>query len=129
MSLSGHFRPILHLILLIWKSSVYYNSPSRLVILIREICNTIIKLATAFLDGDTLFNFIDQVRIYFFLIYLCQINSRNVFMMFFQFRFLRDNFVLLFLSCILQFLCWLIGRLFCLLPIIQINVPPNIYFL
>ena len=33
------FKPILHTIMLIWKHSTYYNTPSRLVILIREICN------------------------------------------------------------------------------------------
>ena len=60
MSLGDHFRPILHLILLVWKSSVYYNTPSRLVILMREICNTVINHATKYLDGDSLFNLIDQ---------------------------------------------------------------------
>jgi dynein heavy chain len=37
------FVPIMHVILLIWKYSQNYNTPSRLVVLIREICNAIIS--------------------------------------------------------------------------------------
>lgn len=55
-----YFKPIMHLILLIWKSSSYYNKPSRLVILIREISNTLIRQANVYLNGDALFNLIDQ---------------------------------------------------------------------
>jgi len=36
------FVPIMHTILLIWTYSQHYNTPSRLVVLIREICNAII---------------------------------------------------------------------------------------
>ena len=54
-----HFRPILHIVLLVWKSSAYYNTPSRLVILMREICNTIIRHATVYLNGDTIFELIE----------------------------------------------------------------------
>ena len=39
------FIPIMHTILLIWKNSKYYNTPPRLVVLIREICNAIITKA------------------------------------------------------------------------------------
>ena len=39
------FYPIMHTILLIWKNSTYYNTPSKLVVLIREICNAIISQA------------------------------------------------------------------------------------
>jgi dynein heavy chain len=39
------FIPIMHTILLIWKNSHYYNTPPRLVVLIREICNAIITKA------------------------------------------------------------------------------------
>ena len=53
------FRPILHSLLLVWKSSAYYNTPARLVIIIREICNTLIKAATTYLQGDTIFDLID----------------------------------------------------------------------
>ena len=33
------FVPIMHTILMIWTYSSYYNTPARLVVLIREICN------------------------------------------------------------------------------------------
>lgn len=39
------FYPIMHTILLIWEKSRYYNTPPRLVVLIREICNAIITKA------------------------------------------------------------------------------------
>jgi dynein heavy chain len=57
--LSQHFKPILHLILLVWKSSAYYNTASRLVILMREICNTLIDQASNYLNGDAIFDLID----------------------------------------------------------------------
>lgn len=37
------FVPIMHTILLIWTYSSYYNTPARLLVLIREICNAIIN--------------------------------------------------------------------------------------
>ena len=58
--LGNHFKPIIHLILLVWKSSAYYNTPARLVILMREICNTLIRHASNYLDGSALFELIDQ---------------------------------------------------------------------
>jgi len=36
------FVPIMHTILMIWTYSEFYNTPARLVVLIREICNAII---------------------------------------------------------------------------------------
>ena len=54
-----HFPPIMHLILLVWKSSAYYNTTSRLVILMREICNTIIRQASTYLNGDAIFELIE----------------------------------------------------------------------
>jgi len=39
------FEPMMHLLLLIWTHSKFYNTPARLVVLIREICNTIITQA------------------------------------------------------------------------------------
>ncbi len=36
------FVPIMHTILLIWTYSQHYNTPARLLVLIREICNAII---------------------------------------------------------------------------------------
>jgi dynein heavy chain len=50
------FVPIMHTILLIWQNSKYYNTPTRLVVLIREICNAIIEKAREFVSGATIFN-------------------------------------------------------------------------
>ncbi|KAL4106224.1 hypothetical protein PRIC1_004278 [Phytophthora ramorum] len=54
------FRPICHSVLLIWKSSRFYNTPARLVVLIRQICNEIIRKAMTHLNGEKLFELIDQ---------------------------------------------------------------------
>ena len=43
VEISELFVPIMHTILLIWTHSQNYNTPSRLVVLIREICNAIIN--------------------------------------------------------------------------------------
>jgi dynein heavy chain len=43
------FRPLFHCILLVWKHSKQYNSTTRMVILIREICNDLIMRAENFL--------------------------------------------------------------------------------
>jgi len=59
-NLSNHFTPIIHLLLMVWKSSAYYNTTSRLVIMIREICNTLIRQASIFLNGDEIFELIDS---------------------------------------------------------------------
>ena len=45
------FIPIMHTILMIWKESKFYNTPPRLVVLIREICNQIISRAKEFVNG------------------------------------------------------------------------------
>jgi dynein heavy chain len=52
------FIPILHTILLIWNHSQYYNTPARLVVLIREICNAVINQARSYLGGKEIFEFI-----------------------------------------------------------------------
>lgn len=57
--LVNHFRPIIHLVLLVWKSSAYYNTPARLVVLMREICNTLIRQASDYLNGDTIFELLE----------------------------------------------------------------------
>jgi hypothetical protein len=36
------FKPVMHLIMLVWRHSKHYNSPARLVTLIRELCNDLI---------------------------------------------------------------------------------------
>lgn len=58
-SLVGHFHPIIYLLLMVWKSSPYYSSPARLVILMREICNSLIKQSSAYLNGDAIFDLVE----------------------------------------------------------------------
>ena len=52
------FYPIMHTILLIWKNSTFYNTPSKLVVLIREICNAIISQVLRFINGEQIFSLI-----------------------------------------------------------------------
>ena len=54
------FVPIMHTILLIWKHSKYYNTPPRLVVLIREICNEIIRKAREHVSGSEIFALISS---------------------------------------------------------------------
>ena len=49
------FVPIMHTILLIWNHSQNYNTPARLVVLIRQICNAIIKQCRGTIDGPKVF--------------------------------------------------------------------------
>jgi len=58
--ISELFVPILHTILLIWQYSQHYNTPSRLVVLIREICNAIIDQCKAKIGGAEIFTLIDS---------------------------------------------------------------------
>lgn len=54
MSVNQHFRCIMHITLIVWKTSRFYNTPSRLVVLIREMCNDIIRQACAYMaQGET----------------------------------------------------------------------------
>jgi dynein heavy chain len=46
------FMPVMKVILLIWERSTYYNKASRLVVLIREICNAIIAKALYHVPSD-----------------------------------------------------------------------------
>jgi len=54
--LAEPFIGIMHTILLIWTYSQYYNTPSRLVVLIREICNAIILQCVNQVDKETIFS-------------------------------------------------------------------------
>ncbi|EQC33295.1 hypothetical protein SDRG_09276 [Saprolegnia diclina VS20] len=60
LNLTELFKPMLHIILLIWKNSKHYNTPARLVVLIREICNSLINQARVYLSGEMIFGLIDQ---------------------------------------------------------------------
>ena len=45
----------MHLLLLVWKNSRFYNTPPRLVVIMQEICNQIIALGCNYVDGATIF--------------------------------------------------------------------------
>lgn len=48
------FFPIMHVIMLIYNESTYYKSPSRIVLLIREICNAIIAKASDYIPSEAI---------------------------------------------------------------------------
>ena len=48
----GLFKPVMHTIMLVWRHSRFYAQPSRLVTLVREICNSLIEKAMA--SGESL---------------------------------------------------------------------------
>jgi len=50
LTVNQHFRAIMHITLLVWKTSRFYNTPSRLVVLIREMCNDVIRQACTYMD-------------------------------------------------------------------------------
>ena len=50
----------MHLILLIWKNSRFYNTPGRLVVLMRELCNDVIRKAIEYVDGEKIFELIEN---------------------------------------------------------------------
>ena len=54
------FKPMLHIILLIWKNSKHYNTPGRLVVMMREICNSLIIQATKYVSGEQIFSMIEN---------------------------------------------------------------------
>eukprot|EP00960_Hanusia_phi_P039486 753915-Hanusia_phi.AAC.17 len=55
-----HFKPTMHTLLLIWKNSKFYNTPARFVVILRELCNTLISQACNFVSGATLFENIEE---------------------------------------------------------------------
>lgn len=54
------FRPILHTVLLIWKNSEYYNTPTRIVILFKEICNALVEQSCRYMSGEQVFTLIEN---------------------------------------------------------------------
>eukprot|EP00501_MAST-03F_sp_TOSAG23-6_P000341 GSMAST32.ASY1.ANO1.348.1 assembled CDS len=58
--LSSYFRPVVHVLLLIWKNSRCYNTPPRMVVIVKQICNMIIEKATIFLDVTNLFDMLEN---------------------------------------------------------------------
>jgi len=61
-SLARIFKPIMLTILLIWKHSHHYNTPPRLVVMVREICNAVIKRSQMYLSGEELFRLLETDR-------------------------------------------------------------------
>ena len=50
-AVSEHFRPIMHVLLLVWKHSKYYNTPPALALLLRMLCNDVIDKSREYLGG------------------------------------------------------------------------------
>lgn len=50
-ALAELFKPILHTLLLIWQHSQHWNTPPRLVAVMREVCNDLIRQARKFIPG------------------------------------------------------------------------------
>jgi dynein heavy chain len=53
------FRPLFHTSLLIWKTSKTFNTNARLVCLVRECCNALIRAALNFVNGEKIFEAIE----------------------------------------------------------------------
>ena len=45
------FKPIMHVLLMIWKQSKFYNTPPALAIIVRMTCNDVIEKSRDFLGG------------------------------------------------------------------------------
>lgn len=58
--LTDIFRPMMHLILAVWKGSSFYNTPARLVVLVREVCNSLIRQSCNYTGGKKIFEMIDS---------------------------------------------------------------------
>lgn len=54
-SLAPLFKPLFHVILLVWKYSRFYNTPARFAMLVREICNLLISQACRELPTSQIF--------------------------------------------------------------------------
>ena len=52
------FVPMMHIILLIWKNSRCFNTTPRLVILMQQICNALVRNARKFVSGEQIFQLI-----------------------------------------------------------------------
>ncbi len=48
----------MHLVLRVWKTSNFYNSTSRLAVLMREVCNALIHQAQSYISGQQVFEMI-----------------------------------------------------------------------
>lgn len=55
-ALPEQFLPMFHLVLLVWRHSPHYNTPARLVVLVREMCNDVIGQSVKACESGTLFD-------------------------------------------------------------------------
>ncbi|WAR03796.1 DYHC-like protein [Mya arenaria] len=49
------FGPMMNALCLVWANSEYYNTPARIIVLLQEMCNMIIQMASNFLEPMELF--------------------------------------------------------------------------
>ena len=54
------YKPMMHIILLIWKNSKHYNTPACLMVLMRKICNAVIEQARSYVSGEQVFGLISD---------------------------------------------------------------------
>ena len=54
------FRPIMHGLLNVWKYSRFYNTPTRLVVIMREISNCLVRTAKEYVSADRVLACIEQ---------------------------------------------------------------------
>ena len=54
------YPPVVHTILLIWKGSGHYNTPTRLVVLVREVCNALVAQSQQYLGSMSVFELIES---------------------------------------------------------------------
>ena len=48
-------KPLMHCVCLVYSSSLYYNTPARIIVLMQETCNLLIESARKFMDPASLF--------------------------------------------------------------------------
>lgn len=51
----NHFGPMLHIVGLFWANCKYYRTPTRIVVLLREICNLILEQCQAYMVPEEIF--------------------------------------------------------------------------
>jgi dynein heavy chain len=54
------FRPIIHMILSVWKQSKFYNKNARLVTIMQEISNAVIRQCRSYVDGKFIFEAVEN---------------------------------------------------------------------
>lgn len=54
------FHPLFELLLLIWQNSPYYNKTARLVVLLRQVCSSVIAQCMRHVSGQDVFRLLQQ---------------------------------------------------------------------